>query len=32
VIALTFRVQNEDKPVSVTPFDEIEFPLSALWA
>jgi len=25
-------VLDEDKPVSVAPFDEIEFPLSALWA
>lgn len=29
---LLLTVLDEDKPVSVAPFDEIEFPLSALWA
>ena len=29
---LLLTVLDEDKPVSVVPFDAIEFPLSALWA
>ena len=29
---MLLTVLDEDKPVSVAPFDAIEFPLSALWA